>query len=256
MNKVSAICALHDNYIWAIHDSHNTQIAVVDPGDADPVLSYLNQHQLTLHAILITHRHHDHTGGVAVLAKHYPTVKIYAPVIEHIPVTDHVANGSQIDLFNQQIKLSVIAIPGHTLEHIAFYGHQWLFSGDTLFSMGCGRIFEGTPAQMLESLMKLTDLPDDTLVYCGHEYTEKNLRFALMIEPNNKNIGHKLNAVMQLRAAGLPSLPSKLIEEKQLNPFLRCNYLNFQKSLQQKVAQPLDTTVSFFTALRKLKDAF
>lgn len=186
-NKIFPILAFKDNYIWAWQDDMRKTAWVVDPGDAAPVVDYLAREGLALAGILLTHHHHDHTGGIQELLKHWPYTQIIgshnSPIKE---ITQRVGEGDEVDCRRFQFK--VIEIPGHTLDHIAYVNEETLFCGDTLFSAGCGRVFEGTPAQMYHSLTKLLSLPNDIQVYCGHEYTEANLNFARLVEPNNPAI--------------------------------------------------------------------
>jgi hydroxyacylglutathione hydrolase len=212
--------ALTDNYIWLLHDDDGNAI-VVDPGDAAVVAQALAARQLTLRAILLTHHHHDHIGGVAALrAKH--AVPVYAPVDERIvEATEQVRDGDLVELVLPHVRFEVLAIPGHTLSHIAYVGAGLLLCGDTLFSLGCGRLFEGTPAQMLASLDRLSTLPGETQVCGGHEYTEANGRFARTIEPTNPELQQRLLKVAELRARLQPTLPVALSGELATNPFLR-----------------------------------
>jgi hydroxyacylglutathione hydrolase len=217
MFDVSLIPAFKDNYIWLLTVAGRA--VVVDPGDAAPVLERLRQTGLSLEAILITHHHADHQGGVAELTRHWPAT-VYAPASESITGCNRpLAGGEELSILGQS--LTVMAVPGHTLGHLAYYTQGRLFCGDTLFGAGCGRLFEGTPAQMFDSLEKIAALPDDTLIHCAHEYTEANLKFALAVEPDNPAIHARQQRVVELRAAGLPSVPSTLAEEKATNPFLR-----------------------------------
>ncbi|MDP3639410.1 MAG: hydroxyacylglutathione hydrolase [Azonexus sp.] len=218
MFKISPIPAFKDNYIWLL--TLGSRAFVVDPGDAAPVLARLEADGLRLEGILITHHHADHQGGVAELKARYQPV-IFAPAKESITGTTHALSGGEcIEVLGQMVQ--VIAVPGHTLGHLAYYASGVLFSGDTLFGAGCGRLFEGTPAQMLASLEHLAALPDETLVYCAHEYTDVNLRFAQAVEAANSAVQLRVLKVAALRTAGLPSVPSTLAEEKASNPFLRC----------------------------------
>ncbi|MBS1139079.1 MAG: Beta-lactamase-like protein [Proteobacteria bacterium] len=218
MFEISFIPAFKDNYIWLL--TQGKRAYVVDPGDAAPVQARLEADGLTLEGILITHHHADHQGGVAELKARWQA-EVYAPGNESITgCTCPLSGGESLDVLGQNVK--VMAVPGHTLGHLAYYVPGALFCGDTLFGAGCGRLFEGTPAQMSASLDSIAALPDDTLIYCAHEYTEMNLRFARAVEPENPALLARVAKVAALREAGLPSVPSTLAEEKATNPFLRC----------------------------------
>ncbi len=255
MLDILPIPAFNDNYIWLIHDLKHA--IVVDPGDAKPVIRYLSQHGLKLVAILLTHHHADHTGGVKAIVDKFPTV-IYGPAGEATQLSDiKLKENDEIDIPELQLHFSILDIPGHTKGHIAYYGHDMLFCGDTLFSAGCGRLFEGTAAEMYQSLMKLKALPNQTQVYCAHEYTLNNLRFAKTIEPNNQNLLSHLKRVEQLRANNTPTLPVSLAIEKEINPFLRCD----EKKIIAKIQAETNNTVaadavSTFAYIRQLKDNF
>ncbi|HEY9033178.1 MAG TPA: hydroxyacylglutathione hydrolase [Pseudomonadales bacterium] len=252
MSSIHPIAAFNDNYIWAF--VHNDRIIVVDPGDAAPVEQFIRQQQLPLSAILITHWHADHTGGLAQLAG--PGVAVYAP--EHpaiTPVTHIVKNGEQLDI--DGLLFDVIAVPGHTLEHVAYHcpARQLLFCGDTLFAAGCGRLFEGSAQQMLDSLNSLASLPGATRVYCAHEYTLANLQFARAVEPDNTAIWQREAHCRQLRQAGEPSLPSSIAEELASNPFLRVTepaVINSALSHGAASNRPVDV----FYSLREWKNQF
>lgn len=253
--QIIPIPAFKDNYIWLLHN--DSQAMVVDPGDAEPVLETLQRLKLSLHTILITHHHHDHIGGVTALLKTYPGVKVYAPRLEqytfkHTPVSE-----PEVIYLNEfDLELAVIDLPGHTLGHIAYYvehdGNHWLFCGDTLFGAGCGRLFEGTPAQMFASLQKLAALPKNTQVYCTHEYTMHNIHFALTLEPKNQALIKRLEETQKLRNLLLPSLPSTIDLELATNPFLRCEVEAIQSSIQLKNAPPLHV----FSAIRELRNHY
>ena len=234
--KLVALPAFSDNYIWMLHDGR--QALVVDPGDAAPVLQALDAQGLTLAAILVTHHHSDHVDGVAGLRQRL-TGLVYGPAHETIPGPfEPLDDGARITVLG--LDFEVIDVPGHTAGHIAYFAnfhaaaalaplHQdednrpILFCGDTLFSAGCGRLFEGTPAQMHHSLSRLAALPGPTRVCCGHEYTESNLRFAAAVEPDNAEITAAITHCRSLRAQGLPTLPSTIAHELAINPFMRCD---------------------------------
>jgi hydroxyacylglutathione hydrolase len=257
MLNIIPIPALTDNYIWLIANSVNRQCIVVDPGDAVPVLDTLSQHDLTLNAILITHHHHDHTNGINLLHETFPEAAIYGPAKEKISFMNHpLVENDEVDLSLLNLRLRVLDIPGHTKGHIAYYGNRMLFCGDTLFSAGCGRLFEGTAEQMFASLSKLADLPDDTLVYCAHEYTAANLRFAQTVEADNQDIKRRIIEIASLREKNQPSLPGLMKLEKLTNPFLRCNMDSVIKSVQHKFDKKLTTPSAVFQTLRAWKDKF
>ncbi|MDP9066363.1 MAG: hydroxyacylglutathione hydrolase, partial [Pseudomonadota bacterium] len=220
---VRPVRAFSDNYIWLIHSPVDPRrIVAVDPGEAGPVIAELNRSGASLAAILLTHHHADHIGGVAELLRSGP-VPVIGPDDVRISVrTRTVREGERGELAELGLDFAVMAVPGHTSSHIAYWGHGALFSGDTLFSAGCGRMFEGTPRQMHASLDRLRGLPPETRMYCGHEYTAANLKFALAVEPRNRAVLDYQAAVADLRAAAAPTLPSPLSLELRVNPFLRC----------------------------------
>jgi hydroxyacylglutathione hydrolase len=218
MFEVLLIPAFNDNYIWLL--VREGRAAVVDPGDATPVIARLEALQLRLETILVTHHHADHQGGVAELVERWRP-RVFGPEQESITgCSDPLRGGETIAVLDHPA--DVLAVGGHTRGHIAYHFPGLLFCGDTLFGAGCGRLFEGTPAQMCASLSRLAALPDETKVYCAHEYTETNLRFALAVEPQSVALRERVERVARIRAAGLPSIPSTLREEKDTNPFLRC----------------------------------
>ena len=252
--RVFPVRAFQDNYIWVLRLGGNA--AVVDPGEAGPVLDYLRAEHLQLTAILNTHHHADHVGGNAELLRHCP-VPVYGPCDERIPtVSRGLREGERFTLAEFGIEFSVLEIPGHTRSHIAFYGGGMLFCGDTLFACGCGRLFEGTPQQMHDSLAKLAALPDATRVYCGHEYTLANIRFAKAAEAANPQLAVWEQAASALRARNAPTLPSTIGAEKAANPFLRCAQAGVIAAASQYAGRPLKDAVSVLGAIRDWKNNF
>ncbi len=250
--KIIPILAFEDNYIWLINDGRYA--AVVDPGDAEPVLDYLGRHGLRLAAILITHHHHDHTGGIETLLRH-TAVPVYGPRKENIPgVTNPVGTGDTVRLPELGVEFAVLDVPGHTAGHIAYYGANSLFCGDTLFACGCGKLFEGTPAQMHASLKKLSALPDDTLVYCAHEYTLENIRFAKKVEPANRQLLEREIRDLKTRKQGRPTLPSTMALEKATNPFLRCEHPAVIEAASHFSGSLPDDATKVFTAVREWRN--
>lgn len=246
--------AFEDNYIWLLQDGRH--VSVVDPGDAAPVLAYLEQHGAALQAILLTHHHGDHTGGVAeLLACH--AVPVYGPAGEAIDAVTHpLRDGDSVSLPGLPEGLRVIEVPGHTRGHIAYSGPGFVFCGDTLFACGCGRLFEGTAAQMWASLSRLAALPADTQVYCAHEYTQSNIRFALAVEPHNADLAARAERVKAQRAAQQPTVPFTLREELATNPFLRCTApAVIEAAARQAQTQP-GNAAEVFAVLREWKNSF
>ena len=261
--SVLTVPAFKDNYLWLIHDG--VHAAVVDPGDGAPILDALRANGLLLTAILLTHHHADHIGGVPDLLAHR-RVPVFGPRHDGIAaVTDPLGEGDRITVPGLDLELSVLDVPGHTRGHIAYVrsdgadgaGTHWLFCGDTLFGAGCGRLFEGTPAQMSDSLAKLAALPDDTLVYCAHEYTLSNLRFAEAVEPANQALRMRLRADSEQRGSKLPTIPSTIGIEKATNPFLRADEPGILESLRTvgRLA-PGASKIDAFAALREWKNVF
>ena len=257
--RVLAVPAFNDNYLWLMHDGVNA--AVIDPGAAEPVLAALTAHHLTLTAILLTHHHADHTGGVGALLTRFP-VPVFGPRADGIDmVTVPLGQDDTVEVPGLGLSLRVLDVPGHTLGHIAYLrqaGEQpWLFCGDTLFGAGCGRLFEGTPAQMASSLAKLAALPPPTLVFCAHEYTLANLRFAHHVEPGNKALVRRIEADSATRAAGLPTIPTTVGLEQATNPFLRYREPAIVATLEQAGRlDPGATPLAAFAALRQWKNVF
>ena len=251
---IVAIPAFSDNYIWLMR--YQDSAVVVDPGQAAPVLHYLEQEHLRLRAILNTHHHYDHVGGNLELAEETGAA-IFAPSTETIAGRSHpLKEGDQINFPDIATGFTVLDIPGHTLGHIAYYGADFLFCGDTLFSCGCGKLFEGTPSQMYYSLQKLAKLADHTEIYCGHEYTLNNIRFAKTIEPENIALLNLEKHALALRNEYRPTLPSNISTELATNPFLRCHTPDVKKAAEQYGCRNVHDPVQVFTTLRELKDQF
>ncbi len=254
MLKITSLLSRKDNYIWLIRSETGPEAVVVDPGEAGPVEHALRKRRLTLVAILVTHHHYDHVEGITELITRYQ-VPVFGPANEPIPcLTQPVGEGEHITLKGVGMEFSVMEIPGHTTGHVGYYGHGTFFCGDTLFAAGCGKVFDGTPEQLFRSLQRISRLPEETLVYCAHEYTEENLQFALTVEPGNPALGERLEKIRQLRAAGLPTLPVTLAEEKQTNPFLRCHEPEVIRAVEQFTGRPLVSTEEVFVALRRWRD--
>jgi hydroxyacylglutathione hydrolase len=260
---ITALPAFSDNYIWAIANS--ATVVLVDPGDAEICIRFIEDNHLTLNAILITHHHADHTGGIKKL-KNYCQQKqwsltIYGPAHENIPHCDiNLSEKNQVNLTELAIQFSVIDLPGHTAGHIAYFSdsskNPILFCGDTLFSGGCGRIFEGTADQMLTSLTKLASLPGNTKVYCAHEYTQANLNFALAVDPTNNDLKDYNKKVNDLRSIKQATLPTSIKVEKKINPFLRSHEKVIQQSAMTFDNRSKINALDTFTIIRRWKDQF
>jgi len=254
MINIEPIKAFNDNYIWLA--TTNEGSIVIDPGEAHKTIKYLKENDLNLEAILITHHHFDHTGGIEDMLK-FRNVDVYGPVNNIPSINKQLRDG---DLFSViGIDFKIIEIPGHTLDHIAFFsennGNPVLFCGDTLFSSGCGRVFEGTFEQMHKSILKLKSLPANTKIYSGHEYTQSNLKFAMEVEPLNQKLISRYNDVQDLLNKGIPTLPTTLELELEVNPFLRCH----TREVQNSVVKQFNTSnheKEIFKALRQWKDNF
>jgi len=256
--RIRCIEAFSDNYIWLIEDG--TYAAVVDPGDALPVLDELETAGLSLTSILLTHHHHDHVGGVLELLQAFPA-KVFGPATESLPACDiKLREGDTVQLTNPAVSLKVLDVPGHTAGHIAFTGEigddAVLFCGDTLFVGGCGRLFEGTPAQMLNSLDKFADLDSRTKVYCAHEYTLANLRWARAVEPQNKALEAFEYDCKQRRERDEPTVPSTIGTEIACNPFMRARQASVVQAATQWSGESLDSSTDVFAAIRQWKNNF
>ena len=248
---VEPISALKDNYIWMFKTGDHS-MAVVDPGEADPVINHLEEQGATLSHILLTHHHYDHIGGVEKLRKLCAATVIGAEKDKHrLPPLDvAVLDGQRVALGEEEA--NVLEVPGHTLGHVVYVVNNALFSGDTLFRFGCGRIFEGTPKQMLESLMKIRALPDSTFLFAAHEYTQINLEFACSLEPNNASLDTMREIIFRQTNMQQPTMPCLLGEEKQYNPFLRADDLTFAKN----IGMTGQSVENIFTTIRKKRNHF
>jgi len=253
MLSVIPIPAFEDNYIWLLHNGQ--EAVAVDAGDAEPLLEYLAAHDLRLIAVLDTHHHGDHTGGNTDLRRHIPDLAIYGD--RRIATVNHaVGAGEILDFPALPLSLEILGVPGHTADHLAYYGANRLFCGDALFTCGCGKLFEGTPRQAYESLQKFAALPDETLVYPAHEYTLQNIRFAKLVEPENDVLREREVRDRESRARNQPTLPASLELEKRTNPFLRCQEPAVVEAASRFAGQPLSDPVSVFTSLREWRNAF
>jgi hydroxyacylglutathione hydrolase len=260
IKAIHPIPAFTDNYIWALLHADGKRVCVVDPGDANPVIDYLERHNLSLTEILVTHHHPDHVGGLSRLVENYAP-QVMGPKGSHIKgINRFVTEGDRVSV--SDTPFTVLEVPGHTLDHIAYYcdGTETelpkLFCGDTLFAAGCGRLFEGTAAVMHASLAKFTSLPPNTAVYCTHEYTLANLRFAIAADPDNAALQARLQREQEKRDQSLPTLPSSIALELQTNPFLRCQDAALQRSAELQLHHKPENEVEVFAALRRWKDNF
>ncbi len=249
MFSISVVPCFDDNYIWVLHKGRDA--LAVDPGDAAPLLAWLKQKSMNLAGILITHRHADHIGGIPALVTHYQT-PVYGPA-EVAGITKPVHAGDTLHLLDTDIQ--VLATPGHTHEHLSYVAEDAVFCGDTLFGAGCGRVFDGDMGTMYSSLMQLAALPPETLVYCAHEYTQSNLRFASAVEPNNAAIAARIGDVQAKRACNQSTVPSSIGLELATNPFLRCDQPEVTAAARQ-LDPHAGSSVEIFTALRNWKNHF
>jgi len=257
MLTVTPIRAFADNYLWLVQGPvEPARAAVVDPGDATAVMKTLGQGGLTLDTILVTHHHPDHVGGVAELVER-TGARVFGPARERMPVEcTPVSGGDRVTLPGLGLEFEVLDVPGHTAGHVAYHGHGALFCGDTLFSGGCGRLFEGTAEQMLASLDALAALPDDTRVYCAHEYTLANLRFAAAVEPENDDLQAWQVRAQSLRERDEPTVPTTIGLERRINPFLRSRTPGVRRSAEMRAGGPLPGPVAVFAEIRRWKDGF
>ena len=252
---IIAITALADNYIWMLINQASKQAWVVDPGEAKPVISALNHHRLILAGILLTHHHYDHSAGIPELLHYAGDIPVIASHKSPHSFITHAAKENDI-VHCTSFTFTAMEIPGHTLDHIAYYGNSSVFCGDTLFSAGCGRVFEGTHEMMYHTLEKLLLLPGETKIYCGHEYTLKNLLFAQQVEPKNMNISNKIIDVKKIIQQKGCSLPSTLSAEKTYNPFLRCTHPDVVAAAEKYAGKKLNNPAEVFSCIREWKNHF
>lgn len=253
---VEPVRAFADNYIWMILNDARSQCAIVDPGDAEPVIRWLEREGVEPVSILITHHHGDHVGGIKSLLARYPALEVYGPASERIPAITHsLGEGDVVHLDGLGVEFQVLDVPGHTAGHIAYLGEGALFCGDTLFAGGCGRVFDGTFQQLCASLKKIRALPEDTLVYCAHEYTLDNLGFAKWVEPDNPDLQVRDDEDMALQERGIPTVPSRLSLEMATNPFLRFDVPAVIQRAEEQAGRSLAGDCEVFTVLRQWKDS-
>ena len=251
MQQPIPLSAYRDNYIWVIPAQE--ALAIVDPGDAVPVINFLEDRRIVPSAILITHHHYDHIDGLDGLLARY-RVPVYGPTSSRIPAIDRpVVDGDTVEV-SPELHLTVLEVPGHTRDHIAYYGGGMLFCGDTLFAGGCGRVFDGNIRDLYCSLSRLAKLPEETRIFCAHEYTVANLGFAQRVEPGNADLAQRIEECRRLREHGRPTLPSTIGMEKRTNPFLRCDLPTIRESAEQFCDRRLTTPQEVFTAVRFWKD--
>jgi len=252
---VTPIPAFDDNYIWCLTGADTGYAVVVDPGDDDPVRDYLEQNGLKLAAILVTHKHGDHTGGIRELLDDWPGIPVYGPENEPIAMlTRRVGEGDHIDIPEIDATFEVLDVPGHTEGHVAYLCGDRLFCGDTLFAAGCGRVFSGTHEQLHASLSKIAALPPQTRLYCAHEYTLDNLGFAEWVEPDSEAIRRRIERERAARARNEPTVPSLLSDELETNPFLRSHVPQVIAAAERHARRPLSQAAEVFTAIRTWKD--
>lgn len=254
MTNATPVPVLSDNYVWVLADGDSGSAVVVDPGEHQPVLTFLDQSGLECSAIFLTHHHGDHVGGMGRI-RETSGCPVYGPISESIPgVTNPVDEGDTVTAAG--LDFEVLAVPGHTRGHVAYFGHGQVFCGDTLFAGGCGRIFEGTAFEMFTSVSRLGFLEPSTRVCCAHEYTVANLRFALDVEPNNQRLADRFAWAQRARAENRPTLPSRIEDELATNPFLRCDQPEVVDSASGRAGRPLEPGHEVFAEIRSWKDNF
>ncbi|MCW9014754.1 MAG: hydroxyacylglutathione hydrolase [Gammaproteobacteria bacterium] len=266
MLQIIPIPAFADNYIWMLQNDDSQQVVLVDPGDERKIMRFLEQESLQPVAIMITHQHYDHTGGVAALVKKYPGMKVISPdsIVSEKPlsidlpiaefITQPVSDGDQVEIAELGLQFTVLAIPGHTLDHVAYYGQGMVFCGDTVFGCGCGRLFSGSAEQMSASMDRLSALPAETRMYCAHEYTLDNIGFARWVEPDNQDIVARDNVELAKQEKGIPTIPSTLELELKTNPFMRFGKPEVKKAAEKYMGKALFTDAEVFAAIRAWKD--
>jgi len=267
MLNIKSIPAFSDNYIWMLQRDNCKQVVLVDPGDEKKIISFLEKGSLQPVAILITHQHYDHTGGVEKIVKQYPQVKVICPntIISKLPlsidlpvtefITQSVRDGDSVEISELDIRFKVMTIPGHTLDHVAYFGEGVLFCGDTIFGCGCGRLFSGTAEQMSDSMSRLSTLSPETKVYSAHEYTVDNIGFAKWVEPDNEDILLRDEIELAKQEKGIPTMPSTLEIELKTNPFMRFKLTQVKQAAEKFSGKKLESDAEVFAAIRQWKDA-